>query len=302
MDSTPYFNPPRRRGLILHAAAGLLALTGSGVSVWQALRQESSGFYILLLLLAFGLLLPAGQAIYRWYALLRGHYLLERDGLRLRWGLRGEDIPLDEVEWVRPAGELGFDLPLPFLAVPGAILGSVAVPDYGLVEYLASEVDCLIVVATPKRLFAISPEDPGRFMRMFRQATEMGSLAPIQAQSTRSVAYLRQIWNDRVARGLLVTAGACTLVLLAGVSVVIPGRESVILGNPPPGVELAPVSADRLLLLPAVGVLIFLIDLLGGLFFYRKAEERLVAYLLWISGVLTPLLLMVSALLVLFRS
>ena len=152
MDSTPYFNPPRRRGLILHAAFGFLALAGSGSSVWLALRQESSGFYILLLLLAFILLLPAGQAIYRGYALLRAHYLLERDGLRLRWGLRGEDIPLDEVEWVRPAGELGFELPLPCLAMPGAILGSVTVRDVGLVEYMASEVDCLIVDGNPTTL------------------------------------------------------------------------------------------------------------------------------------------------------
>ena len=73
-------------------------------------------------------------------------------------------------------------------------------------------------------------------------------------------------------------------------------------GNPPPGVELAPASADRLLLLPAAGILVFIINLLGGLFFYRKDEQRLVAYLLWTSSVLTPLLMLTSGLLVLFRS
>ncbi len=300
METTPYFNPPRRRGLILHAAVGLLMLAGSGASVWLALLQESTGFYILLLLLAFLLLVPAALAAYRGYALLRAHYMLERDGLRLRWGLRGEDIPLHEVEWVRPAAELGFDLRLPFLAVPGAILGSATTRDYGPVEFLASEVDCLVVVATADRLFAISPQDPGLFMGMFRQAMEMGSLAPIQPQSTHSAVYLRRVWHDRLARNLLLAGGACIFLLLAGVSLLIPGREPVLLGNPPPGVELEPVTADRLLLLPAAGILVFMIDLLGGLFFYRREDQRLVAYMLWASSVLTPLLLMISGLLVLF--
>jgi len=45
-------------------------------------------------------------------------------GLRLRWGLRAEDIPLPEIEWIRPASDLGFHLPKPFLSMPGALLGA----------------------------------------------------------------------------------------------------------------------------------------------------------------------------------
>lgn len=56
------------------------------------------------LLLAGLCLLPLPLLVYRFRALQRAHYILERDGIRLRWGLRAEDIPMDQVDWVHPRG------------------------------------------------------------------------------------------------------------------------------------------------------------------------------------------------------
>jgi hypothetical protein len=42
--------------------------------------------------------------------------------------------------------------------------------------------------------------------------------------------------------------------------------------------------------LPVLNIFFLLVDLLAGLFYYRRSESRLIAYLLWISGVVTSLL------------
>jgi hypothetical protein len=49
-----------------------------------------------------------------------------------------------------------------------------------------------------------------------------------------------------------------------------------------------------LLLLPVLSALAFVVDLVAGLFFYRRPARRLVAYLVWAAGVLAPILLLVA--------
>jgi hypothetical protein len=38
------------------------------------------------------------------------------------------------------------------------------------------------------------------------------------------------------------------------------------------------------------------LDIIVGLYFFRKEEQRTVSYFLWIAGMVTPLLLMVALL------
>ena len=76
---------------------------------------------------------------YRAYALLRADYYIDRDSLAMLWGLRVEDIPLTDIEWVRPASDLTNPLVLPRFRLPGAILGTRRHPDLGLVEFIASD-------------------------------------------------------------------------------------------------------------------------------------------------------------------
>ena len=87
-----------------------------------------------------------------------------------------------------------------------------------------------------------------------------------------------------MARYLLVAAGGCTLLLFTVISVLIRAGNGDF-GQPASRRGAGAGVRYRLLLLPAVGVLVFIINLLGGLFFYRKDEQRLVAYLLWTSSV-----------------
>ncbi|RPJ43086.1 MAG: hypothetical protein EHM21_11990, partial [Chloroflexi bacterium] len=120
------FYPPRRRGLLFHALL-ILGLGGaSALAFFYGLNQQSGSvqtYSVLLWLVSLLLFAPLPWIVYRAFALARASYRLERDGLRLRWGMRAEDIPLPDVEWVRRPADLATSLPLPPLHWPGAILG-----------------------------------------------------------------------------------------------------------------------------------------------------------------------------------
>lgn len=264
------------------------------------LNQQIGAYFVLLLILSLLLFAPLPWVIYRTYALGRADYRLERDGLRLRWGLRAEDIPLSDVEWVRRSSDMAIDLARPPLSWPGAILGSVRAPDLGPVEYLASTTQGLLLIATTKKVYAISPEDPGAFMRSFQRSLELGSLTPISSSSVLPAAYLTTVWSDKAARTLLASGFLLTLLLFAGISLMIPGLGTASLGFYPNGAPLPPGPAEQLILLPILGAFLFVADLAAGLFFYRDDHYRLVAYIIWGSGVLTTILFILAVVFILF--
>jgi len=292
------FRPARRAGLILHTIASIVLAAGSTLALWYAFQQQVGLRFALFILVGLLVFIPLPLVIYRGYALLTARYVIERDGLLLRWGLRAEDIPLPDIEWVRSAASLAFDLPLPRLAAPGAIIGVMNVGDLGTVEYMAADRARMLLLATPRRVYAISPADPAAFVDAFRDATEMGSLTPIRSVSVRPAAFLRGVWGDRAARWMLLVALVLTLGLFTLVSLLIPTLAQVSLGYDITSLPVEPGPPATLMLLPVLGIFTFIADLVGGLFFYRYIEQRPVAYLLWGAAILTPLLLLGAVLLI----
>ena len=255
----------------------------SAFSFLYGLKQQIGGNFILMMMLSLLLFAPLPLILYRMYALARASYRLERDGLRLRWGLRAEDIPLPEVEWVRRASDLPAELPLPRLYWPGALLGAVQVRDLGAVEYMASTTENLLLIATAQRIYAISPENAEEFLRAFQRTFELGSLSPISSASVLPAAYLAQIWSDRLARVILIVGLGLILFLWVGVSLSIPSRQTVSLGYSPGGQPLPGVPAEQMILLPVLAAFVFVIDLAVGLFFYRR-DPRLLLILSGAAG------------------
>lgn len=290
------FLPPRRRALFLHALAAIVFLAGSAFSFIFALQQQGEGIFVVLLLVSLVLFIPLPVLSYRAYALYNASYTLERDGLRIRWGLRAEDIPLTEIEWVRPASDLGFRLPLPPLSFPGAIIGLRKVEELGEVEFLASDTKTMLLVATPQKVYAISPEDTRSFVRTFQIAMEMGSITPLTAYSAEPAAFARRVWDDRPARIFLIIGLVLTIALLVLVGLTIPNRTAVSLGFDAQGFPLEPVPSQQLLLLPVLGIFAFIANFTLGLFFYRRESDRPVAFILWISSAFTPSLLILATL------
>lgn len=290
------FYPLRRTGLLIQGVL-ILALAAAGGYFFYMATQNTSGLdFLFQMLIALVMFAPLPLLAYRLYALINGAYGLRRDGLMIRWGLRREDIPLNTVEWIRPASELGFRLPLPWLRLPGSILGTRKVPELGQVEYIASDTAHMILVATSEKVFAISPEHPNQFMSFFRQVNELGSLSPIDAQSVYPTVLIGRVWEDRLARILIISGFAIGLVLLIVNAIAVPGLDTITWTG---GEGDAP--AERLLLLSILDGMIWLFNLFAGIFLYRRGGDLVIgAYILWGTAGLTGILLLVGSLAFIF--
>jgi hypothetical protein len=297
MNLPATFAPLRRTGLIFHGALILLLAGLGSISLNMSLQQENTTTILVWMLLALALLAPLPLLLYRGYSLLQAHYTLERDGVRIRWGLRVEDMPLSDIDWVRPASEMGFPLPLPVLNWPGAILGVRTVEGLGEVEFIASERENMLLLATSERVLAISPADPRGFQRTFQRTVEMGSLSPITSYSLKPAAFWTQVWNDRLARILFISGLALNAVLLIAAVLLITSHPILPLGFDSSGQPRTPGPSERLLLLPFLSTLAFIFDLLTGMFFYRRQNFKIMAYFMWVSLLIPPALLIIVLLL-----
>jgi hypothetical protein len=239
---------------------------------------------------------PIPFLAYRAYALLRADYYIDRDSLAMLWGLRVEDIPLTDVEWVRPATDLSHPLSLPRFRLPGAILGTRRHADLGLVEFIASDSRNMILIATAKRVFAISPKDANSLIRTFARATEMGSLLPAEPKSVYPSFILTQAWESPLVRFMWVGGLILNIGLVIWVALLIPSLGQISLGFSPFGAPLEPAPSIRLILLPLLSGLLFIAGWGMGLYFYRWDMQRMLANIIWISGTLSALLFLIAVL------
>ena len=130
---------------------------------------------------------------------------------------------------------------------------------------------------------------------------EMGSLTPIPPHTAIPAAFIQQVLTNRAVRLLIPLNLILNLILMAVTSLMIPRRQMISLGFDSTGIPFEPVSASRLLLLPIISVSFMLIDIISGLFFFRRKETQPISYFVWIAGVVTAALL-ILAVIVLFSS
>jgi hypothetical protein len=291
--NTGIFPPSKRRGLLLH---GILLVVLGIVVGWALLSLSVAGAglqfvaYLMVSIVAFA---PIPLLAYRAYALLRAQYILDRNSLQLRWGLREEVIPLSDIEWVRSREDLTEPLTVPPLSGPGAILGLRRHRDLGVVEFLASARKDLLLVATPRRVYAISPADPAEFIQTFARAVELGSLKTAGSKSTYPSFIVTQAWESGAVRFAWLAALFLNLGLVAWVSLLVPTLGSVVLGSRP-GQAPDAVPSIQLVILPVLSASLNLAGWATGLFFYRWGKWRNMCILIWGAGALTTLLFLVS--------
>jgi len=291
-----HFPPAKQFGIFLHT---VIILVLAAVSIWGFANLTNAQVgpmfvsYLLAGLLTFA---PIPFLGYRAYALFKADYYIDRDSLAILWGLRIEDIPLTDIEWVRPASDLTHPLALPRFRLPGAVLGTRRHPDLGAVEFIASSARNLILIATSKHVFAISPRDAASLVRTFARATEMGSLTPAEPKSVYPSFVITQAWESPFARALWLTGLLLNLGLVAWVGFLIPSLSQVPFGSEPFGVPNTTAASVRLILLPLISALMFITGLFAGLYLYRWDKERPLAFIIWLSSALCALLFLIAVL------
>jgi hypothetical protein len=289
-----HFPPSKRNGILFH---GLIIILLASLSTWGFWHLASSDVgtrfvsYLLTGVLAFA---PLPLLGYRAYALQRADYYIDRDSLAAIWGLRVEDIPLTDIEWVRPASDLTRPLSLPRFRLPGAVLGTRRHPDLGLVEFIASDTRHLILIATSKRVFAISPENPAALVQTFARAIELGSLTPAQSLSVYPSFIVTQAWERPLARFIWMSGLFLNLGLIVWVGTLISSLTEVPFGFNAAGTPIKLVASTQLILLPLISALMYVVGIIAGLYLFRWDKQRPLAFILWGSSTLCAVLFLIA--------
>ncbi|MCJ7695248.1 MAG: PH domain-containing protein [Anaerolineaceae bacterium] len=285
------FPPYKRRGVVFLTSMSLLLSGGIVALFLLALKAGEGVGFLTQIIGALILFVPLLYVLYRLYVQLSMHYSLQRDGLSIRWGLRREDIPIDSIEWIRPANEMGFHIPLPLGSLFGSILGKRSIEGLGVVAFIATQLDSLLLVATQTQVFAISPQDVRAFIGTYSIVNELGSLEPLVAQSIYPKFLLITLWKDKLARVLLLLGLVIVVILFAFVILTIPEQTSMVWFDG----ESAP--SERMYLLPILNGLIWIGDFLAGAFAFRRGGVyRFAAYMLWFSSSFTGVMLFIAVL------
>ncbi|HSO11279.1 MAG TPA: PH domain-containing protein [Anaerolineales bacterium] len=291
-----HFPPAKRIGITVHVIFIIALAATSAWGFWNLSRAQVGPSYVTFLLISLLAFAPIPFFGYRAYALLRADYYIDRDSLAAIWGLRVEDIPLTDIEWVRPASDLTRPLLLPHFRLPGAVLGTRRHPDLGLVEFIASDPKNLILIATSKRVFAISPESPAALAQTFARAIELGSLTPAEPVSVYPSFIITQAWETPLARFLWTSGLFLNLGLVVWVGILIPSLSQIPFGFNVLGVPDEVTASSQLILLPLISGFMYVAGIIAGLYFYRWQPQRPLAFIVWVSGTLCAVLFLLAVL------
>lgn len=286
------FFPSRKKGGLFLSGALILFVILAIAFFGLSSATATGWLFILYLIGGIVSCIPVPMLGYRLFALYRAYYRLDRNSLTLHWGLRTEIIPLNAIEWYRPLTDLTEPMPTPPMPLPGAYMGVRTIEGLGKVEYMADGFENGIIIATAETVFLLSPADPDTFLAAFHRRIEFGSLEIIQAESIQPSSVLNHMWDDRLARNLILVCTGLGLVILLWSILLITTSATVTIGF----TSAERVPAVRILLFPVLYNFIFILDLIGGTYFFRRTDERNAAYLLWAGGGITALLLIISLL------
>jgi hypothetical protein len=294
VSDTYTFYPPRRAGTIFHLSSIGVLLVGVGISLYRiAYGEVGSTFLIYLLPIIFAI--PVVPLLfYRLSYLQNAVYTIERDRIRLQWGLRVEVIPTNTILWVQSASDLTEPIRYPWIRWPGSVLGTRRLGGDTPIEFMASQSRDLVLVATYERVFAISPTDPDTFLNSYQRMTELGSLVSHQPRSVRSTTLFAGIWQTPAVRNLLIISILFSLALIVWTGLAVPTKSMVSLGFTPTGEPRSPIPGLRMMLLPLLNTIFWVFNFFAGLLLSRQDERLPLAYLLWGSSALVSGLFLVA--------
>lgn len=287
------FTPFTQRGNLVLGGLTVAFVAIAIVLFWLSSTTDVAWQFSLYLIAGIFACFPLPMLSYRLLALNRSSYTMDRNTIVLHWGLRTELLPISQVEWIRPVADLASDLPLPKIPLPGALIGIKTIDGLGKVEFMADSIEDALLIAMPESVFVISPSDPRGFQALFHRFIEMGSLETVKAESVLPSFILGKVWDDSLARALIISSFILELIIVSWVILLVTSKPLVLFGNPL-DVANQPVPTIRVVVFPILGAFIFLMDLIGGSFFFRTKTQLYASYLLWGGSVFTLILLVIS--------
>lgn len=270
-------------GLLLIGPIVALDLWLLNLLVSQGIRAQQISFLTFLMGLVVLLSVPVLLVlIYQMVSWLTLRYRLNRNGVVVSWVGTEQIIPIRDIQRIVPGREFGGTVVRRRgLRWPGHERGDGMVPGIGRTRFLASRpLEEQLLLVTPGRAFAISPDGSDAFLHAFESRQKLGPNRLLDQSVRRPRWFTWPLWTDQTAWVLLGAAGIVNLGLFGYLCLRFPGLDFQL-----PLHFNSLGQADRigtkveLFALPIIGLIILATNLGLGLFLYRR--ERAGSYLLW---------------------
>jgi hypothetical protein len=278
------YRPPRKLGTATGAIATGWSLVLSLLLLSRGLTADISlstlGPYLAAAFF-FGLAVLFGYWTYGCYTL---RYVINRNGLAIRWGAIRQLVPLDQIERLvegRQAPEPRVD----GVSWPGHHVGRAAVRSVGDTLFYSTHRsrEDLLYLVTPSQCYGLSVTDVEGFGRDIQEQRDLGPHVPVRQAPERYTVAAQPFWSDGVAQMLALAAILGCVVVLGYVFARYPGLAPTIpLPFPPMGGITRVASKEQLLTLPVTALGILFLNL--GLAVLLHTWERAVGYLLLIAA------------------
>lgn len=294
MNDTSAFYPPRKAGVIFHVISILVLILCGVIGIVRITSTQPGPVFIIYLFLIISAILLVPLLIYRLSYLQNAVYILERDSLRLQWGLRVEVIPSSTILWVQKADHLTEPIRYPLLRWPGSVLGTRRLSRDTPVEFLASSSRDLVLVATYECVYAISPSEPEVFVNTYQGFTELGSLSSPEHRSEHPTSLLTNAWTTPTSRNMILTSILIHVILIIWIGLTTPTNSNLELLFSQNAVPDVYTPRVRLTVFPMINTLFLTINIVAGLFIFRREKQRPLAYLLWGTSIVVSILFLVA--------
>jgi hypothetical protein len=228
---------------------------------------------------------------YRTVGAFTMQYCVDRDAVTLVWGPTRQVIPLGQIQRVQlNLGERQHQPARPW-HWPCTHRRRYECAGLGLVNaYATRGLSEQILLITAGENYGISPAAPDAFVRALQECFALGVARPLQPELTRPPLWTWRLWRDYSAL-FLIGVGLLGLLLMFGLFCF---RLPVISSDVPLHFDVTGLP-DRiapkigLIALPAIGLLAFLLNLVAGIYIYRRVQHQ-GAYLLWGGAVVVEMI------------
>jgi hypothetical protein len=274
--------PVRTTGTVIGVCASLLALV-LALALFLRANDWPISFTQFVGYVGVGALVIIALLFAFWaYGCFSLRYMLDKTGLTIVWGPLKHFVANDRIQaFVYGRGE--HRPKVRGVGWRGYHVGRGYVDEFGRVLFFSTHraPEELVYVQTGDTTYALSPEDPARFVaeaQRFKQASAHEAKPAVQ----RTLIAAHPIWADRVAQILMLVAIAGNLALWGFLFAVYPDLNNEIQIEFPPVGEVTTLhERDEIFKIPATATAILVVNLVAALIFQWR--ERAAAYLL-LSG------------------
>jgi hypothetical protein len=266
---------------------GLLALWCYLLVIGLAVRgfTQPVSLGVLALYLAATFFFALGSLFAYWtYACHTLRYVMDRNGVVIRWGDIRQTIPMGQIERLVP----GREAPPPRIAGLSWLshhVGRGEVIGVGDTLFYSTHRSPreVLYLTTPSQSYAISIEDEVAFAEELQSFQKLGALVSLPRATERVSLAGQPFWRDRYAQALALAAAVTCAAVFGYVFHQYPGLPgSLPLSFPSLGGVTRVASKHELLTIPGTAVGLLLVNLVLG--FVLHGWERMVGYLLFLMA------------------